>query len=1266
MLAVPVSSRLDEHKNPSNTSSEAGEEAKEQKVIELCRFSDTPLCQLYFELYSRIEALPAVVEQLDDPQGPVQLQSNYGHKIGSTPLLVHGTLGRDPSRTTPPAPQAIGLGKQIWMGNNTTTTTQGTKGPIVHLHLDDAVDFYNASSETLQANKSWTNTDLEGHGSRLSEVRVLPPEGFYFIDQDDPLLGGVGEETRTQNTRQIQRRMLGLGPRGKRKTSTKFSGLLQGKRASATSNDLDKSKAKPKDAQRRFGGFKKSREPNFPTYNSIPRTRFNCKHAPEGYHADPEAHCQVYHYCHYDGRQDSFLCPKGTIFNQEVLVCDWWYNSDCGDVSQALYHRAKPHSRPDYPATSHKIQFPTRPSYEPVALRGHHGGDDFDLSLLSSLKEVHGDPPAVTIGPIQAHLLDRPIARPFPTSLPAFGSSKLPRTLHTLDSSNTFPISGGGDEAFVSSFKRDIEESIAKIKTILQQKHLIETQGPPNDDYEDDYDVHNLNHPLFHPSSNGLHIGSNGLSDISVNTVESDYVDNDNEDIELSHNNEMTAEDYYYYDNGDEDEGVEDLASFYPDERSIKVGSKMDYIDGIQSLGPSNPRRTVDQGIYSKVGQRHQDTHQQTPSSIIPQGIRDQEHAPPPFPDIMSSPPKPAGFTSSDIESILSPMLNEIFQNHQHLVVDTRSQGNPSGEERPTDPASRSKTGFDALLATLKPQTRNKANASPRSAAAPPRETLMMTKKMVMDPVPGDRREKEVVVAAEESPGNGAEKNLPTSLSQLVGLTMDKIRRESNEATSRHATQPSEWLFTGDPSNVAQVLEPQTANLIAGAERENARLKALNESGGNRGSSLNPDENQMMPHDQQPRPPRQHEGGLYANLGQRHSKPQFNAKLPGTANTNGVSKSQNTVWQQLQHQQKQPLDRDQTKQLASHFPGSLRTKKASLPANSIVQKADPVPSTLELQKILLQHHKNQMLLKRQRQQNQRQQGNHQQLVAPPPIIQSRSHSNSAKLSFGQSPNQRTQSNHHPNNKGLMKNASAAGRGNNILSFSTSASIGVSSGQRRIGEAAEDVVPTGLADTSSSPRSQVDERTVNDWIPSHGYHPTVDIQETQKETLSQLQAHTSSTGALGAIHAKETFGTHQLVTLGEHCYLMSPSQELRLVGTKAECDLNDNQSQRLNPNGVEGKIYSGQPSSSSPKPSLTLRQPQAGPNTIDPQVYSQNRSQASHRVPKAPRPKQRPPPSQRRNKLSPKENAIWRTLKSLPVFKNLVQTIATSGERPSSN
>ena len=44
----------------------------------------------------------------------------------------------------------------------------------------------------------------------------------------------------------------------------------------------------------------------------------------------------MYHYCHFDGRQDSFLCPRGTMFNQEVFVCDWWYNVNC-ESSQDYY-----------------------------------------------------------------------------------------------------------------------------------------------------------------------------------------------------------------------------------------------------------------------------------------------------------------------------------------------------------------------------------------------------------------------------------------------------------------------------------------------------------------------------------------------------------------------------------------------------------------------------------------------------------------------------------------------------------------------------------------------------------------------------------------------------------------------------------------------------------------------------------------------------------------------------------------------------------------
>ena len=31
----------------------------------------------------------------------------------------------------------------------------------------------------------------------------------------------------------------------------------------------------------------------------------------------------------------SFLCPNGTIFNQEYFTCDWWFNVDCADSAAA-------------------------------------------------------------------------------------------------------------------------------------------------------------------------------------------------------------------------------------------------------------------------------------------------------------------------------------------------------------------------------------------------------------------------------------------------------------------------------------------------------------------------------------------------------------------------------------------------------------------------------------------------------------------------------------------------------------------------------------------------------------------------------------------------------------------------------------------------------------------------------------------------------------------------------------------------------------------
>ena len=60
-----------------------------------------------------------------------------------------------------------------------------------------------------------------------------------------------------------------------------------------------------------------------------------------GKYADPVAECQAFHFCALgdtDGNliTYSFLCPNGTIFNQQYFICDWWFNVDCS-TAESLY-----------------------------------------------------------------------------------------------------------------------------------------------------------------------------------------------------------------------------------------------------------------------------------------------------------------------------------------------------------------------------------------------------------------------------------------------------------------------------------------------------------------------------------------------------------------------------------------------------------------------------------------------------------------------------------------------------------------------------------------------------------------------------------------------------------------------------------------------------------------------------------------------------------------------------------------------------------------
>ncbi|XP_066985510.1 uncharacterized protein [Macrobrachium rosenbergii] len=68
---------------------------------------------------------------------------------------------------------------------------------------------------------------------------------------------------------------------------------------------------------------------DYPLYHTVPVTSFDCSTKEfGGYYADPETSCQAFHIC-LGRKSHSFLCPIGTMFNQKLLVCDWWYNSVC-------------------------------------------------------------------------------------------------------------------------------------------------------------------------------------------------------------------------------------------------------------------------------------------------------------------------------------------------------------------------------------------------------------------------------------------------------------------------------------------------------------------------------------------------------------------------------------------------------------------------------------------------------------------------------------------------------------------------------------------------------------------------------------------------------------------------------------------------------------------------------------------------------------------------------------------------------------------------
>merc|ERR1719244_768524 len=111
---------------------------------------------------------------------------------------------------------------------------------------------------------------------------------------------------------------------------------------------------------------------DYPIFAEVPETSFLCDGQVDGgYYADPEAECQAFHICANDGNggltKYSFLCPNGTIFQQQYFVCDWWFNVDCS-LAEQFY------SLNDEVAAEREANSPAGGSYQEGGQGGRGGG----------------------------------------------------------------------------------------------------------------------------------------------------------------------------------------------------------------------------------------------------------------------------------------------------------------------------------------------------------------------------------------------------------------------------------------------------------------------------------------------------------------------------------------------------------------------------------------------------------------------------------------------------------------------------------------------------------------------------------------------------------------------------------------------------------------------------------------------------------------------------------------------------------------------------
>ena len=148
-------------------------------------------------------------------------------------------------------------------------------------------------------------------------------------------------------------------------------------------------------------------------------------------YADVEARCQVWHQC-FAGRSWSFLCPNGTIFNQEIFTCVWWFDFDCSTAESFYGLNADLYSGPsgdggadtgagapsDTGAVDVRNDAPSQPARRPDPPAAPTPSDPLEpLAPVAPAQPVIPLAPQEPLGPIGGQVPLEPIA-PVDTSEP--------------------------------------------------------------------------------------------------------------------------------------------------------------------------------------------------------------------------------------------------------------------------------------------------------------------------------------------------------------------------------------------------------------------------------------------------------------------------------------------------------------------------------------------------------------------------------------------------------------------------------------------------------------------------------------------------------------------------------------------------------------------------------------------------------------------------------------------------------------------------------